>query len=234
MTALHLPPLFSALATAGADPFEVAQIEARQGCDAGLVCYDIQPERLRAAMVFAPEVPLREAAIMLPLCGVGFQNALGALAPPEVSLHLEWSGAVRLNGAVCGHLRLAAEPSDPAAVPDWLVVGLELALWDPTEETGLTPEITTLYAEGCSEVDPSLLIEAWVRHTLVWLNRWLDDGVRPLFAEWKGLAHGLNEQTQLDTREGVFLGVDESFGMLLKSGGETVIIPLTDLLKEPA
>ena len=58
------------------------------GCDAGLVVHNISPDTLRAAIVFAPEVTLEEAIVMLPTCGIGFQNALGALAPPAVAVHL--------------------------------------------------------------------------------------------------------------------------------------------------
>lgn len=232
MTELSLPPLFAPLATAGADPLAVACAEARRGCDAGLVPYDIQPHCLRAALVFAPEVSLREAAVMLPLCGVGFQNALGALAPPEVSVHLDWTGAIRVNGAVCGRLALAAEPSEPGEIPDWLVVALTVDRWSEAEHGGLTPGDTTLYQEGCAEVEPASLIEAWVRHTLVWLDRWLEDGNRPLYAEWRGMVHGLDEVTKVGDSQGVFIGVDEGFGMLLQSQGQTRMIPLTDLVTE--
>ncbi len=62
--------------------------------------------------------------MMLPVCGVGFQNALGALAPPEVAVHLEWNGNIRVNGAVAGRLQMAAAPLSPEEIPDWLVVGV--------------------------------------------------------------------------------------------------------------
>ncbi|WP_298837062.1 biotin/lipoate--protein ligase family protein [uncultured Roseobacter sp.] len=232
MSGLQFPPLFSGMATAGADPVAAACAEARRGCDAGLVTYDVTAERLRAAIVFAPEVPLSEALIMLPVCGIGFQNALGAIAPPEVSVHLEWSGRIRVNGASAGAISCFASHREPGAEPDWLVIGLDLALADGAEETGMTPDVTTLYAEGCAEVDPGDLLEAWVRHSLVWLNRWTDEGLRPLHREWEGLAHGLKEQATLAGHTGTFIGVDETFGMLLQHDGETRIIPLTDLLQD--
>ena len=81
-------PVFPPLLTGAQaeDPFAQACAEARQGCDAGLVLYNLGPSVLQAAIVFAPEVPLAQAMAMLPLCAVGFQNALGALAPPEVAV----------------------------------------------------------------------------------------------------------------------------------------------------
>ncbi len=232
MRAAELPPLFSALATAGADPFAAACAEARQGCEAGLVTYDITPEQLRAAVVFAPEVPLAQAMVMLPLCGVGFQNAFGTLAPPEVSLQLEWFGGLRLNGARCGALAVCAAPLVADTVPDWLVVGLSLTLWSDEEDTGATPDVTALSVEGCDEMDPVDLVEAWVRHTLVWINRWDEDGVKSLHGEWTGLAHGIGDPVSVDGADGTFRGIDEDFGLLLQHGDGAQIIPLTRLIKD--
>lgn len=232
MTELSLPPLFQSMAAQGEPPFALACRLAREGCDAGLVTYELRPDILRAAIVFAPEVPLREAVIMLPICGVGFQNALGALAPPEVGVHLEWNGNIRVNGGIAGSLKMAAHPDNPENEPDWLVIGLELALWPAQEDTGLTPDVTALFAEGCADVEAPALLEAWTRHSLVWINRWMHDGARPIHAEWNGLAHGLKEPTTFGDDSGEFIGVDENFGMILQSKGGTTIIPLTNLLTE--
>lgn len=228
---LTFPPAMAGEAVAD-DPFETATLRAIQGCDAGLVAYRLAADRIGAALVFAPEVPLEEAMAMLPLCGVGLQNALGALAPPEVAVHLDWDGGIRVNGAACGRFRVRAERQDPGAVPLWLVVGFELPLLPRGDDPGETPDETALHAEGCTEVDPGGLIEAWARHTLNWIARWEEQGVRPLHAEWRGLAHGIGEATGRDGLEGTFLGVDERFGMLLRESGTTHLIPLTALLEE--
>ena len=153
MSSPVFPPLLSGRATSV--PFDDAQTEACAGCDAGLILYDLAPNTLSAAIIFAPEVALERAMAMLPLCAVGFHNALGALAPPEIALHLDWSGGVRLNGASCGGFRIAASTKDPQAIPDWLVIGLTIPLWPDDQTTdhnpGETPDQTTLYAEGCSD-----------------------------------------------------------------------------------
>jgi len=226
------PPLMSGHAVTGAmDAFDTACAKAAMGCDAGLVVHNLGADVMQAALVLAPEVPLTKAMAMLPLCAVGFQNALGALAPPEVAVHLGWDGVLYLNGARCGGLRIAASHTDPDTQPDWLVVGLTLPLWPPSEETGKTPDATALYAEGCAEVDAGDLLEAWARHTLNWINRWEDEGARALHAEWRGLAHGLGEERTQGDLTGSFLGVDEDFGMLLRQGDTTQLIPLTTLLE---
>ena len=127
----------------GHDPFEVAKSKAIQGVEAGLVVYNLTHEALRATFIFTPEVSLNQAMIMLPICGIGFQNARGS-GSPEVAVHLLWSGGVLINGARCGKLRVSANHQDPTKVPDWLCVGLELDLWPASENMGETPNETAL------------------------------------------------------------------------------------------
>ncbi|MBW4982006.1 DUF4444 domain-containing protein [Mameliella sp. CS4] len=227
---LTFPPAMSG-EEVGGDPFDGAVMRAIRGCDAGLVCYRIAADRMGAALVMTPEVPLEQAMVMLPLCGVGFQNALGALAPPEVAVHLAWAGGILINGAACGAFRACASTQDPEAVPDWLVVGFELPLTLATVP-GDVPEQTALFEEGCAEVLPERLVEAWARHTLNWIARWEDEGTKALHSEWRGLAHGLGETVVQDGWPGTFLGVDEAFGMLLRDSETTHLIPLTTLLEE--
>lgn len=232
MTEPTFPPLMSAQAVTGnIDPFEKACAMAALGCDAGLIVHNVTANRLMAAMVMAPEVALEDAMAMLPTCGVGFQNALGALAPPEVAVHLEWAGGIRVNGASCGRLRMAAGGSDPSSEPGWLVVGLELVLMQIADNPGQNPDQTALYDEGCAEVDPVSLLESWARHTLVWITRWEADGAAPLHAEWRGLAHGIGEDVTQNGISGSWLGVDERFGMLVRDGDTTHLIPLSSILE---
>lgn len=229
------PPLMSGQKVEGGlDPFEKACAMAALGCDAGLIVHNITADRLMAALVMAPEVALEQAMAMLPACGVGFQNALGALGPPEVAVHLEWAGGLRVNGATCGRLRAMAGGADPNAPPGWLVVGLEVPLLLTGGQPGDRPDQTALYEEGCVEVDPVALLESWARHTLVWITRWEEDRGRALHAEWRGLAHGIGEEVTQNGFSGSFLGVDENFGMLLRRGMQTHLLPLSTILEQPA
>jgi BirA family transcriptional regulator, biotin operon repressor / biotin---[acetyl-CoA-carboxylase] ligase len=56
--------------------------------------------------------------------------------------------------------------------------------------------------------------------------------VKPVHDEWRGLVHGIGEDIDIDGKVGTFLGVDENFGLLLRTGDETTLIPLTKLLKD--
>lgn len=232
MTPVTLPPLFSAQDAQGGDPFALAIAAASEGCDAGLVIHDLAADTLRAAIVFAPDVPLAQAAAILPICGVGFQNALGTLAPPEVGVHLGWGGTIYVNGGICGALRMAASNTIDD-MPDWVVIELTLSLWPASDETGLTPDMTALYAEGCADVDAANLLEAWVRHTLAGINAWADGGTKQLHREWVGLAHGLDGKITAAGQTGTYIGVDESMGLLLNVAGNTTLVPLTANITRP-
>ncbi|MDU8912431.1 biotin/lipoate--protein ligase family protein [Aestuariicoccus sp. MJ-SS9] len=225
------PPLMQGRLAGAQPPFEAALRAAREGCDAGLILYDPGPAALEAAIVLAPEVPLAEAMTMLPLCGVSLQNALGALGPSELAVQLGWFGEIVVNGASAGRLRAAASTADPAAQPDWLVVGLSLD-FVPEGDGGDTPDRTALYAEGCGDLTPEQVLESWSRHLLTGIHRWEDEGIAALHRDYSGLVHGLGDPMRHGGESGTFLGLDERLGLLFKTAGGTRLLPLTQLLEE--
>ncbi|MGB0658995.1 MAG: DUF4444 domain-containing protein [Mangrovicoccus sp.] len=229
--ALTFPPLLWGEAAPG-DAFEHACSQAVLGCEAGLVTHRLDPARMQAAMVFAPEIPLSSAMTMLPLCAVALQNALGALAPPEVAVEFDWQGGIYINGASCGQLRaIAPDRENRAAMPDWLVIGFTLPLLPPQEDTGLTPDQTALFVEGCADIAPPQLVEVWARYVMNWITRWEADGPRPLHGEWRGLLRGIGEEFQHGGLTGKFLGLDDEFGLLIRDSDTTHNLPLTQMLE---
>jgi biotin-(acetyl-CoA carboxylase) ligase len=128
-------------------------------------------------------------------------------------------------------MRVKASTQDPEATPDWLILGLELSMTSRKSNPGKDPDRTWLSEEGCGEITPDQLLECWVRHSLYWLNRWLDDGPRPVHSDWRGLVPTLGETVEVDGTSGTFVGVDENFGMLLRTGEDTTLIPLSSRLE---
>jgi biotin-(acetyl-CoA carboxylase) ligase len=125
---------------------------------------------------------------------------------------------------------MKASTGDPQEQPDWLVVGLDLAMESPQDNPGTDPDRTYLSEEGCADITPDQLLEAWVRHSLYWINRWLDEGPRPVHDTWRALARDLGEPVEIDGNKGTFVGVDENFGMLLRTGEDTILVPLSSRL----
>ena len=225
----RFPPLLTGEeAPAGADPFDKAVASALIGCDPGLLVWARRADAMSAALVLAPEEPLGRAISIAFAPAIGFVDALGALGPPEVAIHHVWPRFFKVNGADCGALRVAASTRDPDAEPDWLVIGIDSPFL-PEGEGGEDPTRTCLFHEGCGEVTPMELLESWSRHTLVWINRWLEDGLAPLHAAWRERAWEMGEPLPGD--QGTFMGLDEKGGMLVKQGETTTIRPLTEMLE---
>ena len=227
------PPLLKGEeAPRGQDPFAKAVALASLGTDAGRVVWARDDTRLVAAIVLAPEAPLGRAVTAVFAVALGLGDALGALAPPEVAVHYVWPGGFKVNGGACGRLRAAASTADPESVPDWLVIGVEMPYLPPAEgEPGDRPDETALALEGCVEVTPMHLLESWSRHMLVWINRWQDEGLAPLHKAWRERAWGIGEDLP---DGGIFVGLDEHGGQLVKTGGGTELRPLITLLEPPA
>ncbi len=226
MTPAFPPLLTGEEAPHGTDPFDKAVATALIGCEAGRVVWARRADRLVAAIILAPEAPLSEAMSISFACSLGFGDALGALGPPETAIHYTWPGGILVNGASVGALRAAASSEIADAEPDWLVVGIDVALM-PEGEGGEDPSRTCLYAEGCGEIPPVALLESWSRHTLVWINTWLDDGLAPLHAAWRERGWRLGEKLP---DGGLFVGLDEWGGQLVKTGETASVRPLTKLL----
>ena len=215
----------------GMDPFANAVALAALGTDAGLICWARDETTLRAALVLAPEAPLEQSLGIAFAVQLGLGDALGALAPPEVAIHYVWPSGFKVNGADCGSMRVAAATTDPKAEPDWLVIGIEMPYLPPASEIepGQRPTWTSLIEEGCIDVTPLLLLQSWSRHTLVWINTWLDGGFKPIHAAWHDRAWRIGEELP---EGGIFLGIDETGGMLIKTAKSTEIRPLTNMLED--
>lgn len=214
-----------------ADPFLKAVTAAMRGCDPGLVLWSDDAAKLRVALVLAPEMPLDSALGAAYAVQLGFADSLGALGPPEVAVHFEWPDRIKVNAARCGRLRYSAATADGRAEPDWLVIGLDVLLLPlRAGDPGETPDETTLYDEGCVDLTATQMIESWSRHMLVWLNRFLDEGLAPLHRAWSEKCDTLGKPVAYP-ESGVFMGLDEYGNMLLRDPDGTRVVALRRFLE---
>lgn len=226
---LSFPPLIKGEAIkATSDPFSKAISRAGTGCDPGLIVYSQYDNAARLALVLAPETALETAIGVVFSASLGLSDSLGALAPPEVAVHFTWPDRFKVNGAYCGHMRVASATHDPTEIPDWLVVGIDVPILPSGhDDVGNNPYETVLYEEGCGEITAVALIESWSRHTLYWINRFVDEGFSPIHKNWCGKCDDIGGEMT----EGTFLGLDEKGGMLLRNKDKTTVVPLTSILE---
>ena len=222
------PPLFRGeRVPAHANTFLKAMIAAKDNVDPGLIFYSEDIGNLEVSLVLAPDMTLEKSLGMVLVNQMGIADSLGALAPPEVAVHFNWPNKIKVNGAFCGNTFFKASTPIENEIPEWLIVGFKIPfLWDKNMEAGDNPNITVLSNEGCLEITPYSLLESWSRHTLVWLNRFLDEGLSPIHKAWSEKCDNLGETINYPA-SGKFMGLDENGNMLLRNSQGTIIEKLS-------
>lgn len=193
------------------------------GRGAGTLAWVSAYARAEAAVVLEPEMPLAAARLAVLAAANALADALVAIGPPELDVAFRWPGTLLLNDGVCGRVRLATPPGAMEdAVPDWLVVGMELRLAFPAgHEAGHEPGVTCLADEGFENPEPAELTAAWARHLMAGLDAWQARGpgrvAEPYLARLRDPA----------TAAGLRRGIDPDSGALvLERGGVRSLRPL--------
>lgn len=235
---LSLPPLLSGVATAPGGDAVAQAVRAAASADGGTLYWTPDADRVQAALVLVPDRPLADTLPSVLVIACAIHDCLGALAPPETAVSHRWPAEIRVNGARCGQLRAIAPAADLAEVPAWFAVGLELALAPLGDNPGAAPERTSLAEEGCAGLAARRILESWARHSVNWVHRWMEDGLRPVHDSWLARADGREDEIAVDTPEGPVrgrvLGLDEQGGLLLRANGETRMVPLAVMLEHGA
>ena len=219
------PPLLSATAVEGSqEPFwQAVKLAARAKKGAGDVLWSRSKQRADLAIILEPDVPLTQAQQMAPVSMLAMGDALGVLCPPQVSVHFQWPGDILINGARAGSVTLAAQSCDPADVPHWLVIGMNLQIMhdDSSREPGEVLDRTCLVEEGIGEnLTRSDIVKTIASYWMAGLNNWLDEGLRGCHDRGLLRAAGREEPISIrhngQTYTGTVLGLDEEAGLLLR------------------
>ena len=227
----NFPPLFRGKSLPlKTTTFSKAIEEAKKNIDPGLIIYNEDFGELNASLILAPDIKLKEALGMVLVNQMGLADSLGSLGPPELAIHFNWPNRIKVNGANCGYTFYKAATKLEEEIPEWLVIGINIPfLWSKSTESGRLPEETVLFEEGCSEITPISLLESWSRHTLVWLNRFLDEGLLPIHNAWCEKCENIGKKISYP-KNGDFIGLDENGNMLLKKSNDITIEKLIDYM----
>jgi BirA family biotin operon repressor/biotin-[acetyl-CoA-carboxylase] ligase len=234
------PPLLRPVAlTPDLDPFERGIELASEGAEPGTLLWSIGQDTCQGAVVLAPEQPLEPSLPIVLIAMLGLAEGLGALIPPMVAVTFGWPDRIEVNGAVVGGVRFAAATETPDAVPDWLVIGIDVAVRGPWAGGAGQDQLqrTTLAAEGCGDILTSDLLEAFARHLLSWINRWQEEGVKPVQQAWLTRATGLGKRVEIrvddQVRAGTFEGLTDTGALRLVEDGVAQTIALDEAMKVP-
>ena len=235
---LTLPPLLSAMGFgADADLAGESVYRARRGrLDPGTICYSRRPDRLDAVIMLAPETPLIEAIQVIYPLMLAANDALGATLPPGVAVHLAWPDRLMVNGALAGGIALMTETEDPDTVPDWILARLTIDIMgNPADMLpGETKDKTALYEEGAVEVYAPMLLAAYPKYFLNWLDRWQRDGMASVSDPFLDRAAGRGEDAAFPDGTEIVRGqvskITEDGDLILTMGGKMRQLALSDLL----
>jgi hypothetical protein len=153
---------------------------------AGTLVWGEGPGRLAAAVTLEPEEPLASARRAIYAGTSALAEAVAALAPPERPVAVLWPDTLIYDAARLGGATLLW-PEDCAedAVPDWLVLGIEvLRDRDALAEPGRHPQSISLAEDEIGP--PSALIEAFASYLMLAFDTWSARGFEALARRYLG------------------------------------------------
>ena len=132
------------------------------------------------AVVLEPETPLAEARSAFVLGMLALGDALAAHCPPERAVGFGWPSEVLLDAGRLGGMRLRVAPDTAEdAVPDWMVLGVELiADRDHLTDPGRLPNSVSLKEEEFP--DPAVILESFAAYLMLNFDRMAHGGFAPL------------------------------------------------------
>jgi BirA family transcriptional regulator, biotin operon repressor / biotin---[acetyl-CoA-carboxylase] ligase len=233
---LRLPPAYRlvSLETVGSTNEEAKRL-ARAGAEDGTLVWAREqtrgkgrsgrawtspPGNLYLSLVLRPDCPPVAASQLGFVAALGAGGGLAEVLPPMIDLRYKWPNDILLNRRKVAGILLETE-SAAADRLDWLVLGIGINVAERPPDAAFPA--TSLREEGDLESTVEGVLEAFARHFLSWVNRWLDDGFAPVRAAWRKSAIGIGEEIRVRLPnaelEGVFEDIDQDGALLLRESG---------------
>lgn len=176
------------------------------------------PGNLYLSLVLRPERPVAEAAQLGFVAAVALCDALGSVAPPLIEVTLKWPNDVLVNDRKAAGILLETMLDTQGGLAA-LILGMGVNIAHYPEESA--HPATSLKFEGARrDLEPAELLEAFARHFLAWVNRWLEDGFEPVRRGWlnRSKAPGSAVEVRLPDRtvQGTFEDLDAAGGLRLR------------------
>jgi biotin-(acetyl-CoA carboxylase) ligase len=174
-----LPPGFAAIPGTG-DAWDAAVRGAGTGDDPGSVRWRFAEGTMHIAVVLAPDRPIQDAGPIVALGALALFDALATLAPPQVPIQLLPPDGLAVDGGRVATVRAAMAAGSSDMSPEWAVLGWEITVQASDAEPGRRLDRTSLHEEGFGDVTADDILVNSLRHLLVWLDAWGEDGIAAL------------------------------------------------------
>lgn len=180
------------------------------------------------AIILEPEVSLASALQMGPLLALATVDALAALCPPKVAIQHRWPGALLLNGATAGRIRVHAPRVSLSEMPPWLVISVKVDIAAQDQRSDWSR--TALAEEVPEPITRTDLIEAIAAHFLRRLHAWGDEGFRGAHPDWLFRVVGREAPLCLSNEAGPYeatvVGLADDAALMLKTAeGRVLSLP---------
>jgi BirA family transcriptional regulator, biotin operon repressor / biotin---[acetyl-CoA-carboxylase] ligase len=182
---------------------------------------------LYLSLILRPECALAEAAQLGFVAALAVGDAIGAVAPPMLEVTYKWPNDVLVHGRKVAGLLLESKSTADGAL-EWLILGVGVNVQSHPNDARF-PATNLIFESVGPEVNEAVMLEAFSRHFLTWVNRWTEDGFEPIRRAWLSHAHGLGEAIEVrlgkETVRGTFKDLDESGALILElpNAGRRVI-----------
>lgn len=227
---IDLPPIYRPviLQEGDGDARRHAAKLAAEGGEAGVFVWRPAADRIDCAVVLRPEDAVEQVLPVVLVASLALLEALGTAGPAALAADLVWPAGVRVNSGHAGGIALDLGSGDP---PEWAVLSVALR---KTREAGVEggerPDVTCLVDEGFAEVPDSAIVEAFARHFLVWMDRWQEEGIRPVARQWLHCARWSGGETVLavdgELVAGIIEDIDDNGGLVLEASDGKRVLPL--------
>jgi len=171
-------------------------------------------------LLLRPECSAAQAAQISFVAAVALGEAIGTVSPP-IEVTYKWPNDVLLQGSKVAGILLESRAAPDGGL-DYLLLGcgVNVAHFPPDREL----QATAMHFEGVpKEVTPDELLEAFSRHFLSRISRWVEDGFEPIRRVWLRHAQGLGEEIEVrllqETLKGRFRDLDPEGYLLLEMEG---------------
>ncbi len=180
--------------------------------------WDSPRGNLYLSLVLRPECALSEAAQLGFVAAIAVGDAIGAIAPPMLEVTYKWPNDVLVHGRKVAGLLLESKTAVDGTL-EWLILGVGVNVQSHPNEARF-PATNLIFESVGPEVDEAVMLEAFARHFLTWVNRWTEDGFEPIRRHWLAHAHGLGEAIEVrlakETVRGTFHDLDASGALILE------------------
>lgn len=180
------------------------------------------PGNLFFSMVLRPDCPAEAAAQLGFVAALAVGDAVGSVAPP-MEIRYKWPNDVLFGDRKGAGILLESKATAEGGL-DWLVLGVGVNVVSYPEDTDYPA--TSLRFEGAADLGAGAVLEAFARHFLTWVDRWLEEGFEPVRTAWLRHAKGLGEEIEVrlpsETLAGTFRDLDAGGRLRLELPGGTL------------